>query len=106
MRVPLFPAAHGHIAEIVRDHEPGQAAGAAGFVFGPAVGSEQFTEPLDPLGCSSHAARRVRHPERRGEDQYELPRAAPAGPRWFMPSHRQAVAGMRTWTVRPELARS
>jgi hypothetical protein len=103
MGVRLFLAVHGHIADSVGDHEPGQVQARLG-CSRPAAGSEWFTEPLDPLSRSSHAPRRglagherspviagcspriscrirrrVRRPGRRRGDQHELPGAAPAG---------------------------
>jgi hypothetical protein len=47
MRVRLFPAVHGHIADSVRDHGPGLVAHLGGS-FGTGKRSERFTEPLAP----------------------------------------------------------
>ena len=42
MRVPLCLAVHGHIADSVRDHEPGRVGGS----FRPRRRRQRFTEPL------------------------------------------------------------
>src|ERR1039457_1497819 len=44
MRVPLCPAVHGHIADSVRDHEPGRMVGS----LWARKRRQRFTEPLAP----------------------------------------------------------